>query len=355
MTVETVPPLSYNNDDHSFGFETCRSRWPKILRTAIEDTQIEMDAVRKTNPKKYRQGEGIIEEIKSLAHHIVTDGPILRFCNDDIPGLNSFDDTLGQLEKENDVSHLTWLTGPWLYLECYIYRQIDTYFKKRSEWLDFDVFNRLKRETFISSAMGVYELVIRYKDLFSKASALAKDKTALKSVFEEFIEISLWGNATDLSLLANATLEEIKSVQGSAARANSKKNIIVNDLDLAWDRITQSKADVKRVDFILDNAGFEFFTDVCLTLFLLDTGLVDQVVYHTKTRPWMVSDTMTKDIEIMLQDMLNTQFFPEHRSEVQFFVDAVHKYQKAGKIQAAQSEFWTVDLDFWNINKDEVI
>lgn len=35
-------------------------------------------------------------------------------------------------------------------------------------------------------------------------------------LFKEFIDISLWGNATDLSLLAgNVTLEDIKSVQGA--------------------------------------------------------------------------------------------------------------------------------------------
>ena len=48
----------------------------------------------------------------------------------------------------------------------------------------------------------------------------------LHLLFKEFIDISLWGNATDLSLLAgNVTLEDIKSVQGAEVRKRMKKNI----------------------------------------------------------------------------------------------------------------------------------
>ncbi|GME70092.1 unnamed protein product [Ambrosiozyma monospora] len=350
----TLPPYYYNDDPHSFGFSTCRSRWVKILKNIVEDTESEINSS-KSNELKKSQGAEIIGKIENLSKDLANDAKLTPFTNDSIPGLKSFNETLSKLKNSPDGPRLKWLTGPWLFLECWLYREVDVFYKERSEWTNFDVFERLKRETFFSSTLGVYELVNRYKKLQDGKAELIKDQELLKVVYEEFIEISLWGNATDLSLLANATLEDIKSVQGSAARAKSRKNIIANDLDLTWDRITISAklGKPRRVDFVLDNAGFEFFTDVCLSLFLLDFGLVDEVVYHCKTRPWMVSDTMIKDVKIMIDDLLDTSKFPEHRSDIQFFVDSFTKYQNSGQIKTAESEFWTIDLDYGNISPEE--
>ena len=54
---------------------------------------------------------------------------------------------------------------------------------------------------------------------------------------------------------------------------------------------------------VLDNCGYELVTDVCLSLVLLQSGLVSRLSVYTKTRPWFVSDTMLHDID-MLHDWL---------------------------------------------------
>lgn len=50
-----------------------------------------------------------------------------------------------------------------------------------------------------------------------------------------------------------------------------------------------------RLDFVLDNAGFELYTDLCLAEFLLDKKLFDTVHFHVKNTPWFVSDTSRGD------------------------------------------------------------
>ncbi|KAH3845224.1 hypothetical protein DPMN_087499 [Dreissena polymorpha] len=49
-----------------------------------------------------------------------------------------------------------------------------------------------------------------------------------------------------------------------------------------------------RVDVILDNAGFEIITDLCLAEFLLAAKLASFIHFHCKALSWFVSD-VTKD------------------------------------------------------------
>ena len=65
----------------------------------------------------------------------------------------------------------------------------------------------------------------------------AEHEQAEKLLFIEMCEICLWGNATDLSLLTSLTYEDIQKLQGSEVRRQSEKNIIVNDLEAAYESL----------------------------------------------------------------------------------------------------------------------
>ena len=71
------------------------------------------------------------------------------------------------------------------------------------------------------------------------------------------IEISLWGNATDLSLLSNLRFEDLEKLQGKKAIESQHKNIVVNDMDDAWNYVKNLKG--AQIDIILDNAGLPSF------------------------------------------------------------------------------------------------
>lgn len=47
---------------------------------------------------------------------------------------------------------------------------------------------------------------------------------------------------------------------------------------------------------VLDNAGFELVTDLCLLTILTEAGLTTSLTIHPKTRPWFVSDTTRTDL-----------------------------------------------------------
>lgn len=349
-------PDTYNlNDPTSFAFSTCRSRWPKIITQSKVDASNYM--LQNVNDAELNeQGNVILKSIDHLLDDLKNNSSLRRFTSEEvqnIPSLQSYNDIFDELKEMP-----SWLNGPWLFVECYIYRLVDSFIKCHSKWLDFDIFETLKRNTFKSSAFGIYELAIRYKNLSCDINNSYKNNESidiekLKLLFEEFVDISLWGNATDLSLLANATLEDIQSRQGKEARAKSAKNIIDNDLPEAWERLLSVPYEERRIDFVLDNAGFEFYTDLALSLFLLDSKLVKNVVFHCKSRPWMVSDTMIKDYKLFIEDMGNKEWFPEHQEELKYFVDSIEKYHSTGQFKLVDSEFWTSAFDYWRMTPQE--
>lgn len=48
-------------------------------------------------------------------------------------------------------------------------------------------------------------------------------------------------------------------------------------------------------DIILDNAGYELFTDLCLADYLITFKFVNTVRFHGKVIPWFISDVTSKD------------------------------------------------------------
>lgn len=220
---------------------------------------------------------------------------------------------------------------------------MSTSFSLSKYWKNYDVFARQKISTFRSSRPAVVELAARYKTLLTEmqdGQGKPEDDEAQKILFMEMCEICLWGNATDLSLLTNLTYEDIQKLQGSEARKAAEKNILVNDLPAAYDVLKKAKAEGKperRVDIVLDNAGFELFVDLILAGYLLSSGLATLVVLHPKSIPWFVSDVLPSDFSELLNALANPKHFYETPSEDEKLQD---------KVPAALSEKENDDLSF---------
>ena len=87
---------------------------------------------------------------------------------------------------------------------------------------------------------------------------------AERLMFLELTQVCLWGNSTDLSLLINMTEEDIKNLQstGGDHLAATEKNILGNHLPRLCDAVKELRDKTGgRVDFVLDNAGFELYCD----------------------------------------------------------------------------------------------
>jgi hypothetical protein len=187
-----------------------------------------------------------------------------------------------------------------------------------------------------------------------------------KVLFMEMCEICLWGNATDLSLLTSLTYEDIQKLQGSEVRKASEKNILINDLEAAYEVLEKAKREGKRerrVDIVLDNAGFELYVDLILAGFLLSAGLATNVILHPKSIPWFVSDVIPADFAGLLNALAAPQTFyssplddetsePLSQKEIDnlsFLVRRWSKFLAEGQLILRSNRFWTEGGSYWRL------
>lgn len=263
-------------------------------------------------------------------------------------------------------------------------RRISSIFKQTKNWRSYDIFARQKMATFKSSRPAVLELAARYREIVTEletkhtvkgAHTEQELEEAEKVLFSEMCEICLWGNATDLSLLTNLSYEDIQKLQGSEARKASEKNILVNDLEKAFKILRAAQKEGKkerRVDIVLDNAGFELFVDLILAGYLIAAGLATTVVLHPKSIPWFVSDVLPGDFVALLSALAAPQNFYGSQSEedknngkeavplsesedsnLQFLFQNWSQMHAEGQLMMRPNDFWTAAGSYWRLPKSE--
>ena len=388
-------PAQYNTSDPtSFAYTSARSRWPVILTQGIDD--VHRATYRANDEETLSEGKWIVSELAKLKHELQHDRPLAPIVDDGERDVEAYNQELAAR------GYPKWHSVPWLYSECYLYRyglqartqqtqmltarssRISSIFKKTKKWRSYDLFGRQKMDTFRSSRPAILELAARYKDIVTElqqkhtikgAETPEQLEQAEQVLFTEMCEICLWGNATDLSLLTDLSYEDIQKLQGSEARKASEKNILVNDLGKAFKVLTTAQKEGKkdrRVDIVLDNAGFELFVDLVLAGYLLASGLATTVVFHPKSIPWFVSDVLPTDFAALLSALADSQSFYSDLSEddkhigkqpvplseveqanLQFLFQNWSMMHAEGQLMLRPNDFWTAAGSYWRLPKGE--
>ncbi|KAI4220354.1 MAG: hypothetical protein L6R36_007680 [Xanthoria steineri] len=371
MEYDTETPPYATSDQTSFAYVSARDRWPVILTGAIDDLHRAIAAC--NDDEKIADGKTIVEGLTTLKYELQHNRPLTPLTDDARQDVADYNRDL------NALGSPTWFNVPWLYAECYLYRRMSTFFALSAHWKSYDVFARQKLSTFISSRPAVLELAAKYKQLINQLqSNVPSSKSpeeigdAEKLLFSEMCEICLWGNATDLSLLTALTYDDIQKLQGAEARKVQEKNILVNDLPAAYRTLkatqnTEPKGE-RRVDIILDNAGFELFVDLILAGYLLAAGLATQIVLHPKSIPWFVSDVLPADFASLLNALADPQALyaassdknKDHDgaptplsgrevSELSFLFEHWSRLHQEGQLTIRPNLFWTGPGSYWRL------
>lgn len=339
------PPVPfYNNaDKSSFAYKSALERWPVIITQVIDDLYRTVNALPDSDENKTREGKQIIEAVAKLKYDETHNRPLESLEEDGGKDIEQYNEELKTLKQPS------WFNVPWLFSECFLYRKIRILFTKSTHWKSYDPFFRSKDLTFKSSGTAVEELAVRYRTLvhdFEKHSYSETDDEAQKLLFIEMSQISLWGNATDLSLLTSLSYEDLQKLQGAEAIKASQKNILANDIEQVWDIVKNLKGG--RVDIVLDNAGFELFADLVLATYLLETKHCETIVLHPKDFAWFVSDVTPADIAHLFSSMSNDQYFPDLKDK-EALVSMTQRWLEhymEGRIIIRPNAFWTTAHPF---------
>ncbi|KAF9514992.1 hypothetical protein BS47DRAFT_818971 [Hydnum rufescens UP504] len=334
--------------EYSFAYATMGKRLPTILGKAIDDV------VRTLNEQS---AEDLIVDLHECLKRMdilmedLTSNQKLRPIIDD----NEGDVALWNKEIAKYFQGKDFMNAPWLFAEAYKYRRLRECFSVSKYWKEYDVFFRQKCDTFARSSEAVFELSTRfanpYKD--SERKTPAEIESARRAVFLELTQVCLWGNSTDLSLLINMTEEDIKKLQSTGGEhlAATEKNILGNDLEGVWEVVKSLKGG--RMDFVLDNAGFELYCDLVYADYLIQSGHVSTVHFHGKRLPWFVSDVTRNDWNWLINSCVYGHLFPNasetEMKSLRMLGERWKTYERTGQWVYEQHPFWCSGFTFWDL------
>ncbi|WWD21880.1 hypothetical protein CI109_106368 [Kwoniella shandongensis] len=309
-------------DKESFAYKTLVKRWPVVLTNVVStlsnaNHQLSMSssAGSAETEEKLTEGKAIIAKISEMKYEMSHNAILSPIPEDGDDNVSCYNEELASFSEDER----RWTTMNWLFAECYVYRRLRSYFASTKHWKEYDPFFEQKAETYKSSSGAIVHLAKALNSAIDEKDDLQteweKKGSALEVAFLEMVQADLWGNATDLSLLIDLKYEDLQKLQavGAAAQAEQAKYILRDDMGKAWEHLKSVKDG--RVDIIMDNAGFEVYTDLILADFLVSVvPTINEVVFHPKAIPWFVSDVLPSDFTWAIDSLLDTTFFTQHAS-----------------------------------------
>lgn len=224
-----------------------------------------------------------------------------------------------------------WLEVPWFFAEVYFYRRIleATGYFVAGPGNSMDPFEPQKRESLDASWQRVQML----------AEQLAEERESgwKEGDLEKLLSISLWGNQGDLSMWPAGTDEQPDQHE------NQDEYLLADERAAVAEFLAGVKPE-HRVDFLMDNAGFELVSDLALVDYLLDSGRAEMVFLHLKFHPLFVSDALIRDVRQTI-DILAAAADPA----VAAFGRRLQDYLAGQRLQLHQHRFWSSPLPAWEM------
>jgi len=140
--------------------------------------------------------------------------------------------------------------------------------------------------------MGLETSLPGIQSLAARAEVWLEPNFPASDALNEAIELNLWSNRADLSLWpagAEGTLSNSQLQQ-------AVDFLVVNQLPDLVSAILNSGTGLRRIDFLIDNAGYELVCDLAFSDYLINRDLAGQIHFHLKAHPTFVSDALVQDV-----------------------------------------------------------
>lgn len=97
---------------------------------------------------------------------------------------------------------------------------------------------------------------------------------------------------------------------------------------------------------MLDNSGYEVFTDLCLADFIISKNFATSIRIYVKTIPWFISDVMKHDFDWMLHKMETS-----NNENLKTLATRWKSYLANDIWTIVESHYWTLPYDFPSMKK----
>ncbi|KAH6917035.1 DUF89 domain-containing protein [Coprinopsis sp. MPI-PUGE-AT-0042] len=322
--------------EYSFAHATMQSRLPTILGKAIEDANRTLNS--QSSEDRVVDLCECIKRMQILMDDLSGNAKLRPIIDDGEADVALWNKEIAKYFQGKDF-----MNAPWLFAEAYKYRRLHECFSVSKFWKDYDVFYRQKNDTFSRSTEAVFELSLRFAEPF---------KHLENSTPEQRLE-------AERLMFLELTQEQIRSLQSTGGEhlASTERNILGNHMKHLWEVVKDAQEKgTGRIDFVLDNAGFELYCDCVYADFLIQSGLATEIHFHGKRYPWFVSDVTSRDWAWLLNTMVYGNLFP-NASEVEMaslrsLGQRWKQYEKEGKWIYEQHPFWCTGYTFWDLHSE---
>ncbi|KAH8290189.1 hypothetical protein KR054_000925 [Drosophila jambulina] len=311
----------------SFAYHSLRNRLPVVLTNVIDTmTREKAELVALYASNEFEQAardelKSIIGLISQLKYELQTDKAFHNFKGAE-PDRDNWNNFLGDLPS----GERTFYRGCSLNAECYLYRKLYSFVENSIFLKGYDYFAKIKEQALTDNMDDVLAL-IKYTRRFERSP----------KAFGELLKINLWSNCNDASNDPEAAakmlnLKVLKDVEAT------KEYVLVDQAAEIWRCLdTANSKKPQQVDFVLDNAGYELFSDFILAEYMIEQRLATKVRFHVKAHPWFVTDVTEKDFKWTIE------YLSQHAD---YIINLLGKkfmqFLDEGKFELAPtSHFWT--------------
>lgn len=312
-----VPAPLRGADPGSFAQRSVVKRLPEIAKRTIGENEFSVEVIAKI--------EAIIDEIP--------EGKLRRLNDPAAPDSQAWNAYLSQYPDHN------WLQVPWFFAEFYFYRRILEacgFFRSDAPGFRKDPY-RFQKIRGYESALDMIA------DIVAFVAEGIEDHGEVAPTLQRLLGIGLWGNQADLSMWP---VDESGRGERGTDNAVQHQILVDHSVPIARYLITRARP-LARMDIVVDNAGFEFVTDLMLADYVLSGELSQVVCLYPKAYPIFVSDVIHADFDWTLDAMA------DHPADlVLASVDRLREYRRKGRLVIADHLFWTSPLAMWEMPQD---
>ncbi|KAK9891963.1 hypothetical protein WA026_017446 [Henosepilachna vigintioctopunctata] len=158
--------------------------------------------------------------------------------------------------------------------------------------------------------------------------------------FEKLIKLNLWTHQDDIAFYRDK--ERTTKCFTQMLNIKGKDSFIIcNQVQQAWEVISDKSHPSNVIAFICDNAGFEFFMELCLADYLYTNYYATSIHFHVKHIPWFILDVTEADIHWMLHHLgKNADKYLQKMSTVW------KEHFKTGRWKIVVRKYWTLPIGF---------
>ncbi len=229
---------------------------------------------------------------------------------------------------------LNWLEVPWFFAEFYFYRrilQITGYFQPDG-LTGFDPYTHQKQQ-------GLETAVDSVRALCDSLLGWLNPSADRAGVLARLLSIDLWGNQKDLSLWPAGDGDKPDHADAEI----QQEHLLVDHTTQVVNYLLGGESP-RRVDFLIDNTGVEFVSDLALADYLLDAGIASTVRLHVKAHPVLVSDVILPDVEKTLAYLESDPV-----ESVRQLAGRIRAHLAAGRLVVGDHFFWDSPLPMWEM------